>query len=262
MIIHHCSSDTNSCHTHTIQAFNGVANGSFAAPDHDYPAFLEIQLTATDAGGLQNTVSVLLYPNTVNFTLQTSPAGLQLNINGVNGTTPFIHSVIINSNNSVSAPSPQTLNGIQYTFQSWTDGGVQNRVITAGTTNATYTATYAPTSADLQIVQTGVLASGKITFTLQVKNNGPAVAQAVMVKDVIPNKLQFSSFLTNPGSCIGGSTVTCQLGNMNNGQAATITFVANVVKAAGFVTNTATVSSNAADSNTANNSSSVQIKTR
>jgi uncharacterized repeat protein (TIGR01451 family) len=262
IILHHCASDTNSCHTHLIQNFTGVSSGSFNAPDHDYPAYLEIQLTATDSGGLQNMTSVLLYPKTVNFTLQSNPGGLQLIINGVSGTTPFVHSVIVNSNNSVSASSPQTLNGTQYAFQSWSDGGAQTHNITAGTTNATYTANYSPTSSDVQIKKTGALSSGKITYILTITNNGPALAQGVVVKDILPSKVQYVSVSTNQGTCTGGSTVTCQIGTMSNAQIVTVTITVNVMKAAGFITNTATVTVSSPDLNTSNNSSSVQVKAR
>jgi len=264
IILHHCTSDTNSCHTHNVQTFSGVASGSFATPDHDYPAYLEIQMTATDSGGLKNTTSVLLYPKTVNFTLQSSPSGLKLNINGINGTAPFVHAVIVNSNNSISAPTPQTLNGTQYVFQSWSDGGAQTHNILAGTSNATYTANYTPNSADVQIVKTGALNAGRITFTLQVKNNGPASAQGVVVTDALPNKVQYVSASSTQGSCTGGGTVNCQIGTMNNAQLVTVTITVNVMKASGFITNTATVSvsSNTPDLNTSNNSSTVQVKAR
>lgn len=262
IILHHCTD--LGCHTHTVQNVLGVASGSFTAPDHDYPAYLEIQLTATDSGGLQNTTSVLLYPRTVNFTLQSNPSGLQLNINGVSGTTPFVHAVIVNSNNSVSAPTPQTLNGVRYEFQSWSDSGAQTHNILAGTTDATYMANYAPTSADVQIVKTGILNAGKITYTLQVKNNGPSQAQGVVVTDNLPNKVQFFSATPGQGSCTGGRTVSCQIGTMNSGSTVTVTIVVNVTKAAGYITNTATVSvsPNSPDLNTANNSSTVQVKAR
>jgi hypothetical protein len=35
-----------------VQTFTGVASGSFGAPDHEYPSYLELELTATDSGGL------------------------------------------------------------------------------------------------------------------------------------------------------------------------------------------------------------------
>jgi hypothetical protein len=45
LLVQHCPSN---CHSHTIQSWNGVASGSFNAPDHEYPSHLELRLTATD----------------------------------------------------------------------------------------------------------------------------------------------------------------------------------------------------------------------
>jgi len=142
--MHHCSSPTE-CHTHLIQTFSGVAGGTFSAPDHQYPCWIEIQLTATDSGGLTSTVSRRLDPRTVVLTFRTNPAGLKLTILTVNNsaqTTPFSVTVVVGSANSVSAPSPQTVNRSTYYFTSWSDGGAQSHTITAPATNTTYTANY------------------------------------------------------------------------------------------------------------------------
>ena len=48
LLLQHCPSN---CHQHTLQSWPGVASGSFASPDHEYPSYLELKLTATDAGG-------------------------------------------------------------------------------------------------------------------------------------------------------------------------------------------------------------------
>jgi hypothetical protein len=61
LILHHCATPTD-CHTHDVQDFHGVASGSFSAPDHEYPAWIELQLTATDSGGLTDTASVRSTP--------------------------------------------------------------------------------------------------------------------------------------------------------------------------------------------------------
>ena len=136
----HCPS---TCHTHPVQAFPGVAIGSFPAPDHEYPTQIEIVLTVTDAGGLQDTKSIILDPNTVNLTFQTTPTGLQLVVGSASSTTPFARTVIIGSSNSVSGTTPQTLGATTYSFSSWSDGGAQTHNIVAGASPATYTATYA-----------------------------------------------------------------------------------------------------------------------
>jgi glucose/arabinose dehydrogenase/PKD repeat protein len=144
VIMHHCITQTN-CHTHPIQTFPGVAGGSFAAPDHSYPCWLEIQLTAIDSGGLTSTASVRLDPKTVVLTFKTNPAGLKLTDLAVNSTaqaTPFSTTVVVGSNNSVIAPPQQTVNHSTYNFSSWSDGGAQSHTIVAPATNTTYTATY------------------------------------------------------------------------------------------------------------------------
>ena len=56
----HCPQD---CHEHPLETFVGVASGSFAAPDHQYPAHLRLGLTATDAHGLTHRVEQDLDPS-------------------------------------------------------------------------------------------------------------------------------------------------------------------------------------------------------
>ena len=138
LILNHCPSN---CHSHPLQDFVGVSSGSFTAPDHEYPSNLELVLRVTDSGGLTSTTSVTLQPQTVNLTFASTPSGLQLVVNGGSAATPFTHTVIAGSTNTISAPSPQTLNGNSYAFASWSDGGAQTHVITASST-ATYAATY------------------------------------------------------------------------------------------------------------------------
>jgi glucose/arabinose dehydrogenase len=144
VIMHHCPSN---CHTHDIQQFAGVASGSLPAPDHEYPSHLELRLTATDGGGLQGTASVLLNPQMVTLSFQSSPTGLELSVNGTPGVTPFSRTVIIGSSNSVSAPAPQTAGSTSYGFSSWSDGGGQVHNVAAPASAATYTATYTPVTA-------------------------------------------------------------------------------------------------------------------
>jgi glucose/arabinose dehydrogenase len=144
VIMHHCFAPTD-CHTHLIQTFNGVSSGSVAAPDHEYPCWLELQLTATDSGGLTSTASVRLDPKTVVLTFKTNPGGLVLTnmvVNEAPRTTPFSVTVVVGSANSVSAPSPQQFNKSTYNWVSWSDGGAQSHTITAPAVNTTYTAVY------------------------------------------------------------------------------------------------------------------------
>jgi PKD repeat protein len=142
--IQHCPSN---CHTHPpIHESTGVASGQFNAPDHDYPTFLELTLTARDSQGRTASVTQRLDPATVVLSFRTVPSGLSLTVDAAAGTTPFDRTVIVGSAHSVTAGSPQTLSGSSYTFSSWSDGGAATHQITAPATNTTYTATYTTAS--------------------------------------------------------------------------------------------------------------------
>jgi glucose/arabinose dehydrogenase len=160
LIVHHCwQYDPTNCHTHTVQSWPGVTSGSFAAPDHEYPAWLELQLTVRDSGGLTDTKSVRLDPLTANLTFASSPAGLQLAVGSSAGTAPFTRTLILNSTTAVSATTPQTLNGQTYAFASWSDGGAQSHnLVVSGP--ATYTATYAPVAPTTKFPTAAVITTG------------------------------------------------------------------------------------------------------
>ena len=141
-IMHHCPSN---CHTHPIQTFSGIPSGSFTTPDHEYPSYLELQLTATDSGGLMHTTSIQLNPQSVTLTFQTIPTGLQISFNDATVIAPFSITVIVGSSNTVTAISPQTKNGCIYKYRLcniWSDGGAQTHTIIAPADPTTYTARF------------------------------------------------------------------------------------------------------------------------
>jgi chitodextrinase len=138
VILHHCPS---SCHTHPVQTFTGVKSGFFPAPDHEYPSHLELRLTVTDSGGLTDTKTLQLDPRTVDLSFDSVPSGLQLTVGSASSPTPFTRTVIEGSNNSISAPTPQSMGGTNYGWVSWSDGGAQSHNVVANSAN-TYTAAY------------------------------------------------------------------------------------------------------------------------
>jgi PKD repeat protein len=105
LIMHHCASPAD-CHTHNIWTRTG-ASGTIIAPDHDYPSYLELKLTARDTGGLTSIVSRRLDPKTVDLTFMTSPPGLALTVGPPTQVTPFARTVIAGSTISVSAAASQ-----------------------------------------------------------------------------------------------------------------------------------------------------------
>ena len=107
-------------------------------------------------------------------------------------------------------------------------------------------------SVDLSIVKqisgTPVIGS-TVDYTLSVSNAGPALAQGVILSDIVPVGLSVINVTGEGWSCsIGGAgegtPVTCTLGELAPGSAATVTVTATVLPAAyPEITNTATVTS-------------------
>jgi len=142
LTLQHCTTSTN-CHAHTVQSWTGVASGSLVAPDHEYPSYLDLTLTATDSDGHRTSKTVRLNPRTVALTFQSTPGGARLVVGGTGQTAPFTRTVIVGSNNTVSAPSPQNLFlGLPFRWTSWSDGGAQTHNITAPATATTYRANF------------------------------------------------------------------------------------------------------------------------
>jgi hypothetical protein len=141
LIMHHCYS-VDSCHEHRVRDFPGVAGGSFVAPDHEYPAYLELRLKATDSRGLTDTESVRLDPKTVKLRFASRPTGARLVVGSSRRRAPFTRTVIVGSTNSVSAPSRHRRGGNTYYFHHWSDGRARTHNIIAPSSETTYMATF------------------------------------------------------------------------------------------------------------------------
>jgi glucose/arabinose dehydrogenase len=139
--LYHCITAVD-CHAHPQSERIGVDGGSYFAPSHSYPAYLEFKLTVTDTGGLTDTETIRMDPRTVELSFETSPAGLELLAGEAQGAAPLPLTAIVGSSLSVSAPTPQSMGGITYDFTGWSDGGAASHDVVAGSVNATYTATY------------------------------------------------------------------------------------------------------------------------
>ncbi len=114
------------------------------------------------------------------------------------------------------------------------------------------------TDAELAITKTDspdpVGVGANIIYTITVTNNGPNAATGVTVTDTLPATVTLVSAAPSQGSpCSGTSTITCSLGSLANGASATVTIEVQT-GATGTISNTATVSGNEMDPNTANNS--------
>ncbi len=133
-------------HWHPYLDSQSGSSGNFTVPTsghdfHDDTAY-QINLTATDADGATDTETVVIEPDKVNVTLDTQPSGLDLYLDGIPRTTPYVHDTLIDFQHTVSAPQTQCVNGTQYEFDSWSDGSPAERTITAPDSDVSYTAVY------------------------------------------------------------------------------------------------------------------------
>ena len=117
-------------------------------------------------------------------------------------------------------------------------------------------------AADLSLTKTDspdpVAAKRALTYTLTVVNNGPSQATEVVLTDTLPADAVFGSATSSQGSCVRNGSgrrngvLTCGLGILAGGAAATVTIVVEPVKP-GTLINTATVTASQPDPNHANN---------
>jgi glucose/arabinose dehydrogenase len=256
LVMQHCPSN---CHTHPIESFPGVASGSFDAPDHEYPSHLELRLTVTDSGGLQDTASVELQPRTVDVTLAANVPGIQLTLDDGSGPAPYVRTVIEGSAHTISAPATKTLGGVRYAFRSWSDGGARVHNITAASSTS-LTATYAaaPVGADVELTTRAYRKATRLTFVLRLKNLGPAAAREVHLTDTLPKRVWWGWADVEGGSCrhtTGSRTVTCSFGRLDKGELAVARLRTWLMPTAQKVVNVGEATSTTQDPHPANNRS-------
>ena len=161
--------------------------------------------------------------------------------------------------NLATAPGTTITNTASIMSFGVTDPNLANNTATDTTLVAS------PTQADVSIIKTAspepVNQGTNLSYTLIVKNGGPAVAQSVVVTDPIPAQVTYSSSQTTAGTCTYSAvttTVSCNIGNLSVGSTVVITINVNaaVFSSSTLSTNTATVSASTTDPNASNNTSS------
>jgi uncharacterized repeat protein (TIGR01451 family) len=98
-----------------------------------------------------------------------------------------------------------------------------------------------------------VVENALLTYTLEIENAGPDAATNVVVSDDLPSQVDAVSPEPSVGNCgIQGKKVSCELGTLASGSSATVTIEVRTKKA-GVIINSASVESDVADPNGANN---------
>lgn len=100
-------------------------------------------------------------------------------------------------------------------------------------------------------------AGSTLTYTITLTNNGPEIAESIVVTDMLPPEVTFiSCAATGGGVCGGTGNRTVTFSTLAVGQMVSITLVTGVNNpvSGGTISNTATVNSATTDPNVANNS--------
>ena len=129
-----------------VPATTGATGGSFTIPTTGHTeanVWYRVYLTVRDAAGATHRTQRDILPRKVSLTLATSPAGLQLRLDGQPVSTPLTFHAVVGIMRSLEAPTPQS-GGTTYEFVSWSDGGAAAHTISTPAVNTTYTATYRP----------------------------------------------------------------------------------------------------------------------
>lgn len=109
---------------------------------YGYSAPGETKKKTLEAGDLAGIRHIYPMPKPV-YTITTSIAGLQIEVDGTAFTSPQSFEWSLSSTHAIYVPSTQS-GGInaRYVFMGWSDGGTQRHQITVGTSSVTITANY------------------------------------------------------------------------------------------------------------------------
>ncbi|MDB5104047.1 MAG: Por secretion system C-terminal sorting protein [Fibrobacteres bacterium] len=146
--------EVHDAHTHPIEGPKIGAGFSYIIPTSNETApgiSYRFILEAKDSQGLIKRDSVEIKPNQALITLLTSPAGLQVTLDGQPKTSGFGFTGVVGVTRTLGAVSPQTLNGTTYYWSGWSDGKAQTHDISTPSTNSTFTATFGTTPTNIAL---------------------------------------------------------------------------------------------------------------
>jgi glucose/arabinose dehydrogenase len=141
VVFHH---DT---HTHPFMAATGgITKGSVLIPRENETSanvWYRVHLTVTDSHGLTTEVTRDIHPRTVTVHVAAAPPGARLFLDGQPITAPFSFTGVAGIQRTLEAPASQVIDGVGYTFRTWSKGGKRAAItlLTPGK-DTTYTATY------------------------------------------------------------------------------------------------------------------------
>ena len=139
----------------------GVQTSTFTAPATAGNPSVSVTV---DNQTVSKTINVT-QPVTVN----TSPTGLSITVDGTTATAPQSFNWVVGSSHTIATTTPQTSGTVQYNFNSWSDAGAISHSVTASAAVSSYTATFSQaitfTSATTTTFKEGETGSFQVTAT-------------------------------------------------------------------------------------------------
>ncbi|HWA59684.1 MAG TPA: PQQ-dependent sugar dehydrogenase [Gemmatimonadales bacterium] len=157
----------------TVTLASGAASGTLnvsATASTSADISYRLVLVAS-SGGLVDTATRDLDPETVQLTLASVVPGRTLTLDGAQHVAPYTTTAVVGMQHELGAPSPQVSADSTYSWQSWSDGGNQTHTVTTPSSSTTYTATYtgiqwSPPTAVLTSPTAGTTYHGGSTITI------------------------------------------------------------------------------------------------
>ena len=176
-------------HTHAhpgfLPATTGIKSGTFNianSGETSEDTWYRIYLTVTDSSGLSATTYREIFPRKSTVTLASNPPGLKLTLDGQPLTAPGSILGVAGLQRPIGAVSPQTVNGVTWQFESWSDGGAGKHSLTWPVADTTYTAVFRDSSTVTngsefisQSVPTSMYAGNIYPVSVSFKNTGNAI---------------------------------------------------------------------------------------
>jgi glucose/arabinose dehydrogenase/PKD repeat protein len=130
-------------HTHPAGTYSGVSQINVqASSDHDADSHYEVELSATDSGGLTARKTVAINPETTTVHLRSEPSGAPVSYGGRQLATPQDLTTAIGFQTTISVPASFQQNGQTFDFVGWSDGGARVHEYTVPPGGGTLTATF------------------------------------------------------------------------------------------------------------------------
>ncbi len=116
----------HNAHTHPVLSGYTAASGQLEinTKGHDYhdTTGYRLKLKVTDQDGLSTSRQVSVYPDKVDLTFESIPAGMPIFIDGVQSSAPFVYDSVIDFNHVISVPTTHCIGDVAYEFVSWSNG--------------------------------------------------------------------------------------------------------------------------------------------